>query len=75
MKKLEFNPPVTGQSVFLIYICQQPDGVVTANSEYVGDSREVISLGLNVMSDLYGLSLDSKNNLYVSPSSMKLNAQ
>jgi len=46
---IELIPPIKDKAIFVLYIVQQPNGIVTASSDYIGKSDEVLSIGMDVM--------------------------
>jgi hypothetical protein len=63
---IELIPPVKDKAIFVLYIVQQPSGIVTASADYMGKSDEVLDIGMEALAHLNALSHLSEHNLYVS---------
>jgi hypothetical protein len=68
---IELIPPIKDKAIFVLYIVQQPSGIVTASADYIGKSDEVLDIGMEALAHLNALSHLEHNNLHVSN---KLNA-
>jgi len=63
---IEFVPPVKNKSIFVVYIVEQNDGIVTASTDYIGDSDAVLQIGTEVLFALNSIAHYKYENLVVS---------
>ena len=72
---IELIPPLKDKSVFVLYIVQQPNGIVTASSDYIGKSDEVLSIGMDVMTAVNSIAYHLHDKLVVHNKVQRLDAQ